>query len=127
MSAALTTTSAGAGLPGKAASIRWEVTTSGVPLGCDCSKVRLAVCMVTSGAASASSRPAASTAAASGKRSTGVRTAFQIRLPLFRSFAFSLCRNGTRPLSTRSPSIDSRAGSTVSEPSTAVITTTMVA
>ena len=36
------------------------------------------------------------------------------------------CLNGTRPHSTRSPSFDSTAGSTVNEPSTAIATTMIV-
>ncbi len=126
MSRALTTTVAGEGLPGKASWIRCEVATRALPLGSCCWKVRLAVCMVSVGEAIASRAAVASTAAASGRRSTGVSTAFQNRLPS-PAPRRRRCRNGTLPFSTRSPSIESSAGSTVSEPSTAVITTRMVA
>jgi hypothetical protein len=55
----------------------------------------------------------------------GVRILFQNRFsPLSRR---SRCRNGIFPFSTRSPSFDSSAGSTVSEPSIAMPTTIMVA
>ena len=47
--------------------------------------------------------------------------------PAFAVAARSRPTNGTRPLSTLSPSRESRAGSTVSEPSTATATTSIVA
>ena len=77
------------------------------------------------GAASRRRTPPASAAATTGRRNTGVRIAFQNRFsPLSRR---SRCRNGILPLSTLSPSRDSRAGSTVSEPSIATPTTIIVA
>ena len=77
------------------------------------------------GIASAASNPAASAAATPGRRSTGVRTADQIRFsPAWRR---SRPSSGTRPFSTRSPSFDSTAGRTVSDPIIATATTIIVA
>ena len=77
-----------------------------------------------SGSASTTSRPVAATAETSGRASTRSSTAPQKREP-FAAWA-RLPRNGMRPLSTRSPSHDSVAGSTVSEPAIAIATTMIV-
>ena len=60
-----------------------------------------------------------------GCRRTGSRIAPQKRLPSPLSRR-SRCRNGIRPFSTRSPSFESTAGSTVSEPIIATATTIIV-
>jgi hypothetical protein len=81
-----------------------------------------AVCMANAGTASTTSTPAASAADTPGRRITTDSTAFQNRPLDSRRYS-----PGTLPTSTRSPSLDSSAGSTVSEPSTATATTRMVA
>ena len=81
--------------------------------------------MLRAGAARASSRPPASAADSPGRASTLSSTTFQSRLPSADRRVRP--RNGTRPNSTLSPSSDSSAGSTVTEPATAISTTEMVA
>jgi len=118
-------TIAGAATPfEKASSMRWIVGTVGALFG-SASRPLCAVCRWNTGSASTISTPPASAAAATGCARVGLRIAFQKRLPpaSFRS----RCTNGIRPLSTRGPSFDSRAGSTVSEPSIATPTTIIVA
>jgi hypothetical protein len=67
----------------------------------------------------------APTAERSGLRSAGVSTAAQKRFsPPSRRIR---PRKGMRPFSTRSPSLERSAGSTVSEPSMATATTIIVA
>ena len=82
-----------------------------------------AVWMCNKGVASTTSTAPAATIATSGRRSTRSSTHPQARAsPVRRSGA----KNGTRPLFTLSPSFDRIAGSTVSEPITAIATTRMV-
>ena len=77
------------------------------------------------GAARTRRTPPEIAAATTGRRNTGVRIAFQNRFsPLSRR---RRCRNGILPFSTLSPSRDSSAGRTVSEPSIAIPTTIIVA
>lgn len=74
----------------------------------------------------ASSTPAATRTETRGLASTPRRTAVQNRLsPPVRAArrSMALRRNGIRPFSTRSPSSDSSAGSTVTEPTMATATT----
>jgi hypothetical protein len=79
--------------------------------------------MWNTGMASTTSTAPAATIEASGRRSTRSSTHDQARgSPVRRSGR----RNGTRPLFTRSPSFDRIAGSTVSEPMTAIATTRIV-
>ena len=67
----------------------------------------------------------ATSAETSGRFNAGVRSVDQKRLsPCLRR---NRPRNGMRPFSILSPSRDSSAGSTVSEPSIAIPTTSMVA
>ena len=74
-----------------------------------------AVCSCSAGAAIASSSPPASTTETSGRRSTRSTIAPQIRpSPSSRRRRWT---NGTRSRSTLSPSLESSAGSTVSDPS----------
>jgi hypothetical protein len=104
--------------------MRWIVSTVGAFLG-SASNPLCAVCSWKAGSASATSRPPARTIAATGCFSAGVRIARHSRLP---SASFrNRCTNGMRPLSTRGPSLESSAGSTVSDPSTATPTTIIVA
>ena len=84
-----------------------------------------AVCSWNAGTASATSSPPASKAERSGRRSTRSMIAPQIRpSPSSRRNRWT---NGTRPRSTLSPSFESSAGNTVSEPSIATATTVIVA
>ena len=81
--------------------------------------------MCRTGSAITISTAAAAAAEIAGWRSAGVNTADQKRFsPLGRR---SRRMNGIRPFSTRSPSFESTAGRTVSEPSIAIPTTTIVA
>ncbi len=81
--------------------------------------------MWSTGRASTISTPAEATTATTGCRSTGLRMADQKRFsPPSRR---SRWRNGILPFSTLSPSRESSAGSTVSEPSIATATTVIVA
>ena len=84
----------------------------------------MAVCRLSAGIARATSTAAAPIAETSGRRSTRSRTQPQTR----GSPSWRLRRqtSGTRTLSTRSPSHDSMAGSTVSEPIIATATTIIV-
>ncbi len=84
-----------------------------------------AIFRLSTGIASTSSSTVAAPAAIAGCRSTGFRIAFHSRdSRLARSTGER--RNGIRPLLTRSPSFESTAGSTVSEPITAIATTRIV-
>ena len=119
-----TATTAGTTSPGNAAWIRSSVSIVGA-LFESASKPDCAVCKRRTGIAITISRPAASTAVIRGLRSAGVSTLLQKRFcPSLRR---SLPRNGILPFSTLSPSLDSSAGSTVSEPIIATPTTTIVA
>ena len=76
------------------------------------------------GIASVASAATARVAESAGRRSTGVSTLLQIRpSPAGRR---SLPSSGIRPFSTRSPSFESTAGRTVSEPIIATATTIIV-
>lgn len=130
MSCALTTTSAGSEPPGKASLTRLYVPTIGSELPNSLSSVSCCVFMPRAGAAMASSAPAATTSETAGLASTTRSTALQNRLPssadrtrLPLARRLSGCRNGRRPFSTRSPSSESSAGSTVTEPTMATATT----
>ena len=82
-----------------------------------------AVWMCSTGTASTTSTAPAAITEVSGRASTRLRTHDHTRgSPVRRSGL----RNGIRPLLTRSPSFESTAGSTVSEPSTAIATTRIV-
>ena len=120
----LTATSAGLDWPGNAAWMRSSVSTVGALRGSD-DRPDCAVCSWSVGIASVASNAAARMAATAGRRSTGVRMADQTRLsPDWRR---SRPSSGIRPFSTRSPSFDRTAGSTVSEPTIATATTIIVA
>ncbi len=123
-SSALTTTWAAAFSPGNAAVMRSNVWITGVSLGI-ASMPALAVCMPSVGSGErqqqAAARPPRTT---SGRRSTRSSTAVHMRDSP--RCAMRLPRNGMRPLSTRSPSLDSSAGRTVSEPIIATPTTRIV-
>ena len=82
-----------------------------------------AVWMWNTGIASTTSTLPAAIAETSGRLSTRSSTHDHTRGSPVR---LSGLRNGTRPLLTRSPSFDSTAGSTVSEPITAIATTRIV-
>ena len=83
-----------------------------------------AVCIPNAGSARITSTPAEATAETSGRRSTRSRMAPQKRESP--SLRLRRCRKGILPFSTRSPSQERRAGSTVSEPATAMATTMIV-
>jgi hypothetical protein len=85
-----------------------------------------AVCRWRTGSAISTSAPPATAAAMPGRRIAGSRIFFHTRFsPL--SSRRSRCRKGILPFSTRSPSFERSAGSTVSEPSIAMPTTIIVA
>ena len=116
-------TTAGVAPPGNAASMRLYDCTSSSDAG-SASRPDWAGFRLSAGTASARSTAADATAETSGRRRTRSRIALQIRpSPSSRR---SRPRNGTRTLSTRSPSQDSTAGSTVSEPTIATATTIIV-
>ena len=84
----------------------------------------VAVLSVNAGAARARRIAVAATTETTGRRRTRSRIAPQTReSPSLRR---SRCKKGTRPFSTRSPSFESTAGSTVSEPIIATATTIIV-
>src|SRR5215218_3904148 len=85
-----------------------------------------AVCSWNAGTAIARSRPPASEADIAGCRSTRSMIHPQNPPPPVRG-RLSRCTKGTRPRLTLSPSLDSKAGSTVSDPSIATATTAIVA
>ena len=91
--------------------------------GSPCTPV-LTVLRCSAGLASRSSSPAPRTSESTGRRSVRSSTKLHAR------FSCERCRRaamtGTRPFSTRSPSFDSVAGSTVIEPTTATATTIIV-
>ena len=103
--------------------MRLRVCTIGSPFGRPCSPGD-AVCRPKAGMASATTAPPTSSSATTGARRTRSTTAPQTRgsAPLSRRRA----TNGTRAAITRSPSFESRAGRTVSEPSIATATTRIV-
>ena len=84
----------------------------------------VAVLSVKAGAARARRIAVAATTETTGRRRTRSRIAPQTRSSP--SLRRSRCTNGTRPFSTRSPSFESSAGSTVSEPIIATATTIIV-
>ena len=83
-----------------------------------------AVCIPNAGRARRTRKPAEATAETSGRRSTRSRMAPQKRESP--PFLLSRCTNGIFPFSTRSPSQERSAGSTVNEPATAMATTMIV-
>ena len=115
-----TTTWAGVVLLGKAASIAVIACTIDALGGRSASDCGL-VCRFSTGAARAARAPTATMADSSGLASTTRSTAFHTRPSLRRRY-----RPGILTASTLSPRAESSAGSTVSEPSTAVATTRMV-
>ncbi|CAM5235456.1 hypothetical protein SANTM175S_04891 [Streptomyces antimycoticus] len=126
MSSAFTTTLAGSDPPGNASSMWLYAVTTGSRSPNSWSMVRFAVFIPRAGTASAISAPLASASDSLGRRSTGPRTVRQTRLsPPPRRLARA--RNGNWPFSTRSPSSESSAGSTVTEPTIATATTIKVA
>ena len=122
-SSALTTTVAAAFSPGNASVMRSYVLIAGVSFGSS-SMPALAVCMPSAGRASATSRPPETTRRNSGRLSTRSSTAVHRRASS--RWAMRLPRNGMRPLLMRSPSLESIAGRTVSEPIIAMATTRIV-
>ena len=85
----------------------------------------LTVCRLKAGIAITTRTPVPSTREMTGRLST--RSTMADQSPASpRSPLRMRCLNGTRPQSTRSPSFDSTAGRTVSEPSTAIATTMIV-
>ena len=82
------------------------------------------VCIPTAGSARATSSPPATSAESSGRAST--RSSTRDHRPVLETLVLMRPTKGTRPFSTRSPSFDSSAGSTVSEPITATATTMIV-
>ena len=83
------------------------------------------MCRLSAGDAIARRNPAETAADSPGRPRTPRRTVFQIRPPPAGRRA--PLRNGIRPSSTLSPSSDISAGSTVTDPATAMSTTEMVA
>ena len=102
----------------------WKDLSSGWLFGSASSPLS-AVWRWSAGSARTTSTAAEATAEITGWRRTGFRIAPQKRLPSPLSRR-SRCRNGIRPFSTRSPSFESIAGSTVSEPIMAMPTTIIV-
>ena len=121
-SAALMTTLAPISVPGNATLILLYVVSmlwgKESMLGC-------AVCSCSAGTAIARSRPPARTAAATGRARTRSMIAPHTRPSP--SAPRRRWTKGTRPRSTWSPSFDSAAGSTVSDPTMAIATTVIVA
>ena len=117
------TTFAGSAEPGNACCIRSYVLMTSSPFGNDSGPS--AARRSCSAGASASKKAAASPAESAGRRRTRSTIAPQMRpSPSSRRRRET---SGTRPLSTLSPSRESSAGSTVSDPSTATATTRIVA
>ena len=102
----------------------WNAFSSGWLFG-NASSPLSAVWRCSAGRASTTSTAADATVEITGWRRTGCRIAPQKRLPSPLSRR-SRCRNGIRPFSTLSPSLESIAGSTVSEPIMATATTIIV-
>jgi hypothetical protein len=120
---ALTTTDAGCCSPGNESWSRLYVWTACRSCG-NASAPGTTVFIPRAGKASATRIPADTTAERSGRRSTRSSIQPQPRPPPGR---WRRCRSGMRALFTLSPSLDRSAGSTVSDPSTAIATTMMVA
>ncbi len=119
----MTTSSASFGAPGNARSIaRWAAMAGRSAGSADSNE--LAGLSSSAGIASVPSRHTAVTSETTGRRVT-VR-ASRAQAPA-RGVARRRRRNGMRPLSMRSPSSASVAGRTVSDPITAIRTTTIVA
>ena len=123
-SRALTTTLSVCVSAGKAFCTRLNVCTTGSSCGSDAEVLGVPMSSCSAGSAIATSSPVASTAESSGRRST--RSTMRDQMPIRATRARRRPSPGTRPLSTLSPSTDSTAGSTVSEPIIATATTTMV-
>ena len=131
MSNTWTTTCAGSGPVGNASVIRSYATAIGVPGAC-CSTVNCSVFIVVAGSASRISPPTPRATAVRGRVVTGFRTVPTQRPPRpdpARAGRRSAVRahSAGRPRSTRSPSSESTAGRTVTDPSIATSTTVMVA
>ena len=109
---------------GNAFCIRLNVWTTGSSCGSDADVLGVPISMCRAGIAIATSTAVASTADSSGRRST--RSTMRDQIPILATRSRRRPRPGTRPFSTRSPSTDRTAGSTVSEPSIATATTTIV-
>ena len=122
--AALTTTLAAIALPGNAFCIWLYAFTAGSECG-NVSGPRVARRSWRAGKASATSTPPARTADRRGRRRT--RSTIEPQIRPSPSSRRSRLTNGTRSRSTLSPSLESSAGMTVSEPSIAVATTVIVA
>ncbi len=101
-----------------------NVCTTGWSCGSEAEVFGVPMSIPIAGIAIATSRPVARTADSSGRRST--RSTIRDQMPTRATRLRRRPRPGIRPFSVRSPSIDSRAGSTVSDPSIATATTTMV-
>ena len=121
---ALMTTSSDEVSDGNAACRRLNVCTTGWSCGSDAEVFGVPMSIPRAGIARATSRPVARLADSSGRRST--RSTMRDQMPMRATRLRSRPRPGIRPFSMRSPSIESTAGSTVSEPSMATATTTMV-
>ncbi len=119
----LIATTAGSAPPGNASRTLLNDCTSFIDFG-SASKPDCEVCRLSAGNASATSTAVAASAETSGRRSTRSSTAVHRRLSP--SSRFSRQISGTRTLSTRSPSHESIAGRTVSEPIIATATTIIV-
>ncbi len=118
----VTTSSASFGAPGKARSIARWAAMAGRSAGSADSKL-LAGFSSSAGSASVPSRHTAVTSETTGRRVTVCASRAQTPARGARRRP----RNGMRPLSMRSPSSASVAGRTVSDPITAIRTTTIVA
>src|SRR5918997_1720751 len=119
-----TTTFAGRADPGNDCCMRLYVSTAGSDDG-KVSAPGVTIFSPSAGAASATMRPPERTAERTGRRRTRSTIAPQI-FPS-PSLHWSLRTTGRRSQSTLSPSRESRAGSTVSEPTIAIATTAIVA
>ena len=122
-SEACRTTSAGVGAPGNAVITALYVFTIGSSRGMSV-KLGSFVCIDSTGDAAASSTAPVSANATAGRRRTRSRTKLQKRDSPAACLRFPTY--GMRPRSTRSPSFDSIAGRTVSDPSTEAATTSIV-
>ena len=118
-----TTTSAETPSLGNASLTLLIVCTTAMSCGSDSSPAS-ARCSPNAGIVSATSTPVATSAETSGRRST--RSTIRPQTFSLATRALTRPSSGTRPFSMRSPSFDSRAGRTVTEPSIAIATTTIV-
>ena len=122
-SRALTTIVTGVLWVGNAAWMRSKLRITGMSRDRDSVPGR-EMCIPSAGIASATRTPALSSADSAGRRST--RSTIRDQIPFAGSLDFGRVSSGSRPFSTRSPSADRTAGSTVSDPSTETATTRMV-